>query len=45
MAVKRMLRTFHTLALQECTILVASDEHPNVVRYYAMEVRGTERLG
>jgi hypothetical protein len=36
-AVKRLLRQFYTLARKEINVLVVSDEHPNVVRCFAME--------
>jgi serine/threonine protein kinase len=36
-AVKRLLRQFYTLARKEIQVLVVSDEHPNVVRCFAME--------
>jgi hypothetical protein len=36
-AVKRLLRQFYTLARKEIDVLVVSDEHPNVVRCFAME--------
>ena len=36
-AVKRMLKQFVDLAKQEITALIDSDEHPNVVRCFAME--------
>jgi hypothetical protein len=35
--VKRLLRQFYTLARKEIQVLVVSDEHPNVVRCFAME--------
>lgn len=36
-AVKRMLGQFYDKARQEIAALIASDEHPNVVRCFAME--------
>lgn len=36
-AVKRLLRQFYNLARKEIEVLVVSDEHPNVVRCFAME--------
>lgn len=36
-AVKRLLRQFYNLARKEIQVLVVSDEHPNVVRCFAME--------
>lgn len=36
-AVKRMLRNFHPAATREISLLIKSDGHPNVVRYYSME--------
>ena len=36
-AVKRLLRQFVDLAKKEIETLIASDEHPNVVRCFAME--------
>jgi len=36
-AVKRLLRQFYNLARKEINVLVVSDEHPNVVRCFAME--------
>lgn len=36
-AVKRLLRQFYGLARKEIDVLVVSDEHPNVVRCFAME--------
>ena len=36
-AVKRLLAQFHELARSELATLIASDEHPNVLRCYAME--------
>lgn len=38
-AVKRLLRDFVTVAHQEVTLLQASDDHQNVVRYYYQEQR------
>ena len=37
MAVKRLLRQFYDLAKKEIEVLIMSDEHPNVVRCFAME--------
>ncbi|KAL7576060.1 hypothetical protein ACA910_000844 [Epithemia clementina (nom. ined.)] len=39
-AVKRMLRTYHASADREISLLIESDGHPNVVRYFLKEVRG-----
>jgi hypothetical protein len=39
-AVKRMLVQFHEVARKEFDALVASDEHPNVLRCYAWERSG-----
>ena len=36
-AVKRLLLQFYELARKELATLIASDEHPNVVRCYALE--------
>jgi hypothetical protein len=36
-AVKRLLRQFYDLAKKEIEVLIMSDEHPNVVRCFAME--------
>ena len=36
-AVKRLLAQFHELARSELATLIASDEHPNILRCYAME--------
>jgi serine/threonine-protein kinase/endoribonuclease IRE1 len=36
-AVKRLLRQFYDLARKEIGVLIVSDEHPNVVRCFAME--------
>lgn len=36
-AVKRMLSQFYHLAERETKLLIESDEHPNVIRYYATE--------
>lgn len=36
-AVKRLLKEFFTFAEREVSLLLESDEHPNVVRYYAKE--------
>ena len=39
-AVKRMLKTYHGSADREISLLIESDGHPNVVRYFLKEVRG-----
>ena len=39
-AVKRMLQTYHANADREISLLIESDGHPNVVRYFLKEVRG-----
>jgi len=39
-AVKRMLADFYDMAEKEISFLIASDEHPNILRYYAKEVDG-----
>jgi len=39
-AVKRMLKTYHASADREISLLIESDGHPNVVRYFLKEVRG-----
>ena len=36
-AVKRLLAHFHELARAELATLIASDEHPNILRCFAME--------
>jgi serine/threonine protein kinase len=36
-AVKRLLRTFHPAASREISLLVRTDGHPHVVRYFACE--------
>ncbi|KAF9255849.1 hypothetical protein L218DRAFT_1081629 [Marasmius fiardii PR-910] len=36
-AVKRLLKSFVTLASREVSILQESDDHPNVIRYYYQE--------
>jgi hypothetical protein len=36
-AVKRMLKEFFLMAESETKLLIESDEHPNVIRYYATE--------
>lgn len=38
-AVKRMLIQFYDIASQETRLLRESDDHPNVIRYYAQESR------
>lgn len=39
-AVKKMLRAYHASADREISLLIESDGHPNVVRYFLKEVRG-----
>ena len=39
-AVKRMLQVYHASADREISLLIESDGHPNVVRYFLKEVRG-----
>eukprot|EP00977_Amphora_coffeiformis_P014906 scaffold4244_cov167-Amphora_coffeaeformis.AAC.19 len=39
-AVKRMLKAYHGNADREISLLIESDGHPNVVRYFLKEVRG-----
>lgn len=39
-AVKRMLKTYHASADREISLLIESDGHPNVVRYFLKELRG-----
>jgi serine/threonine protein kinase len=39
-AVKRMLQAYHASADREIRLLIESDGHPNVVRYFLKEVRG-----
>jgi serine/threonine protein kinase len=39
-AVKRMLRAFHAAADREMRLLIESDGHPNVVRYFLREQAG-----
>jgi len=36
-AVKRMLKTFFSIAEKETHVLTQTDEHPNVIRYYTTE--------
>ncbi|KAL2506013.1 Serine/threonine-protein kinase/endoribonuclease IRE1b [Abeliophyllum distichum] len=36
-AVKRLVRTHHDKALKEIRYLMASDHHPNILRYYGVE--------
>ncbi|KAL2529747.1 serine/threonine-protein kinase/endoribonuclease IRE1b-like [Forsythia ovata] len=36
-AVKRLVKTHHDKALKEIRYLMASDHHPNIVRYYGVE--------
>lgn len=39
-AVKRLLSMYHTSADREISLLIESDGHPNVVRYFLKEIRG-----
>ena len=39
-AVKRMLKTYNASADREISLLIESDGHPNVVRYFLKEIRG-----
>jgi len=39
-AVKRMLKAYSASASREISLLIESDGHPNVVRYFLKEVRG-----
>ena len=39
-AVKRMLKAYHASADREISLLIESDGHPNVVRYFLKETRG-----
>jgi len=39
-AVKRLLAMYHASADREISLLIESDGHPNVVRYFLKEVRG-----
>jgi serine/threonine protein kinase len=39
-AVKRMLKAYHASADREIRLLIESDGHPSVVRYFLKEVRG-----
>lgn len=39
-AVKRMLKAYHASADREISLLIESDGHPNVVRYFLKEMRG-----
>lgn len=39
-AVKRMLKAYHASADREIRLLIESDGHPNVVRYFLKEIRG-----
>ncbi|GFH44894.1 serine/threonine-protein kinase/endoribonuclease IRE1 [Chaetoceros tenuissimus] len=39
-AVKRMLKAYHASADREISLLIESDGHPNVVRYFMKEVKG-----
>jgi len=36
-AVKRMLKEYYELAMHEVDLLLRSDDHPNVIRYFAKE--------
>ncbi|KAH9693972.1 serine/threonine-protein kinase/endoribonuclease IRE1b [Citrus sinensis] len=36
-AVKRLVKTHHDVALKEIQNLIASDQHPNIVRWYGVE--------
>ncbi|KAK4351776.1 hypothetical protein RND71_027294 [Anisodus tanguticus] len=36
-AVKRLVQTHHEVALKEIQNLIASDQHPNIVRWYGVE--------
>lgn len=36
-AVKRLVRTHHDVALKEIQNLIASDQHPNIIRWYGVE--------
>ncbi|KAL3830529.1 hypothetical protein ACJIZ3_019331 [Penstemon smallii] len=36
-AVKRLVRTHHDVAVKEIQNLIASDQHPNIVRWYGVE--------
>ncbi|KAJ8772777.1 hypothetical protein K2173_027954 [Erythroxylum novogranatense] len=36
-AVKRLVQTHHDVALKEIENLIASDQHPNIVRWYGVE--------
>ncbi|XP_004238445.2 serine/threonine-protein kinase/endoribonuclease IRE1b-like isoform X1 [Solanum lycopersicum] len=36
-AVKRLIQTHHKVALKEIQNLIASDQHPNIVRWYGVE--------
>ncbi|GAB2210434.1 hypothetical protein Droror1_Dr00015700 [Drosera rotundifolia] len=36
-AVKRMVQTHHDMAIKEIQNLIASDQHPNIVRWYGVE--------
>lgn len=39
-AVKRMLKAYHASAEREISLLIESDGHPHVVRYFLKETRG-----
>jgi len=39
-AVKRMLKDYHASANREISLLIESDGHPNVVRYFLKEAKG-----
>eukprot|EP00826_Nyctotherus_ovalis_P029311 TRINITY_DN2312_c0_g4_i3.p1 TRINITY_DN2312_c0_g4~~TRINITY_DN2312_c0_g4_i3.p1 ORF type:complete len:678 (-),score=169.58 TRINITY_DN2312_c0_g4_i3:297-2330(-) len=36
-AIKRLLRAFNTIATKEVAMLIASDNHPHVIQYFAKE--------
>ncbi|KAI3465466.1 hypothetical protein Pfo_022129 [Paulownia fortunei] len=36
-AIKRLVRTHHNVAMKEIQNLIASDQHPNIVRWYGVE--------
>jgi len=39
-AVKRMLKAYHASADREISLLIESDGHPNLVRYFLKEIQG-----
>jgi serine/threonine protein kinase len=39
-AVKRMLRTYDSSASNEIDLLVRTDNHPNLIRYFIKEQKG-----